>query len=124
MPERYNGQFWNHLDLLVNRTRVVIDRPRHTVHPTYSEMIYPVDYGYLAGTVSSDGAGIDVFLGTDGKHDVRGVICTVDLVKHDTEMKLLLGCSEQEITDIVDFLNDSEGMHCYFVRREPEAKSE
>jgi len=118
MPERHNDYFWDHLDQLVAGTRVTIDRPRHTAHPDYTDMMYPVDYGYLAGTVSSDGAGIDVFLGTSGKRNVRGIICTVDLVKRDTEMKVLLGCSEQEMMDIVDFLNDSEGMHCYIIRRE------
>ena len=118
MPEQQNNEFWGHLDRLIANSQVIIDRPKDSVHTDYEDMIYPLDYGYLAGTTSSDGAGIDVWLGSSGEQDVRGVVCTVDLVKRDAEIKLLLGCTDTEMQTIVRFLNDNQGMRCYLLRRE------
>lgn len=115
MPERYNQQFWSTLDKLVEQSSVIIDRQRDTPHPEYEDMIYPLDYGYLAGTTSSDGAGIDIFQGSDGAA-VRGVVCTVDLVKRDAEIKILLGCTLDEMQQVTAFLNEN-GLHCFFIRR-------
>lgn len=118
MPERFNREFWGHLDALLARTEVVVDRPRHTSHPEYDEMVYPLDYGYLAGTTSSDGSGIDVWVGESGQHHVVGVVCTVDLIKHDVEVKLLLGCTSHEMQQILTFLNKGDAMGAYLVRRD------
>ncbi|MFW5747977.1 MAG: inorganic pyrophosphatase [Chloroflexota bacterium] len=118
MPETHNSEFWDYVDHLIAHTRIVIDRPANSAHPDYDDMIYPLDYGYLAGTTSSDGSGIDVWLGAGGSQDVVGVICTVDLLKRDTEVKLLLGCTAKEMRTVVDFLNHSDGIRCFLVKRE------
>lgn len=60
-----NDDFWTALDALVAQSRVVIDRPRGSAHPRYPHVVYPLDYGYLDGTSSMDGAGIDVWRGSD-----------------------------------------------------------
>jgi len=117
MPERFNTQFWTMLDQLVDGSSIVIDRPKNSRHPDWENMVYPLDYGYLAGTTSSDGAGIDLWQGEGGKTDVTAIICAVDLLKKDSEIKLLLGCTEEEMVTIVDFLN-THGMGCYLVRRD------
>jgi inorganic pyrophosphatase len=116
MPEALNPEFWKHLDRLVARSEIVVDRPRDSQHPEHDDINYPLDYGYLAGTTSSDGAGIDVWLGAGGERDVRGVICTVDLIKKDSEIKVLLGCTREEMREIVAFLNQGE-MRCLLVER-------
>lgn len=117
MPEQHNDEFWGHLDRLIQNSQVVIDRPKDSAHIDHEDMIYPLDYGYLAGTTSSDGAGIDVWLGSSGEHHVHGVVCTVDLFKRDAEIKLLLGCTDDEMQTIVSFLNQNQGMRCYLLRR-------
>lgn len=58
--------------------------------------LYEVDYGYLKGTASMDGSGIDVWKGTDTMQEIDAVICTVDLLKRDSEIKILIGCTEAE----------------------------
>lgn len=60
-------EFWKALDKLVVRSEIVIDRPKGTAHPKYPDFIYKVDYGYLKDTSSMDGAGIDVWVGSDEK---------------------------------------------------------
>lgn len=117
MPDRYNEAYWQHLDTLVADTEIVIDRTAGTPHPEYDTMIYPYDYGYLAGTTSADGGGIDIFMGKSGEKKAVGIVCTVDLVKRDSEVKIMLGCTEAEMREIVEFLNDGEGMQALFIKR-------
>ena len=93
--------FWKRLDELVSTSKIVIDRPQGTAHPRYPEFVYPYDYGYLAGTASPDGGGIDVWVGSLEGRRVTAVICTVDLTKRDSEMKILLGCTPQEAKEIL-----------------------
>lgn len=111
-----NEQFWAALDELVNSSRIVIDRPKGQAHPRYPEKIYPVDYGYLEETTTADGGGIDVWIGEGGAGSVQGVQCSVDLLKRDAEIKILIGCSEEELSIIEAFLNQ-QTMRAIMVRR-------
>jgi inorganic pyrophosphatase len=104
MPE-IDSNFWDYLDRLVAGSRLVIDRPRGSAHPRFPELIYPIDYGYLEGTTTVDGGGLDVFLGTLSERNLDALALTVDLKKRDAEIKLLLGCSQAEKQIILDFLN-------------------
>ena len=52
--------FWQSMSQLLATNPVIIDRPKGSSHPRYPTVIYPLDYGYLENTTSSDGSGIDV----------------------------------------------------------------
>lgn len=93
--------FWQRLEQLVAQCRVVIDRPAGSIHPRYADFRYPHDYGYLEGTLAMDQGGIDVWRGSLHEQTVSAVICTVDLVKKDAELKILLGCTEEEAREIL-----------------------
>lgn len=110
--------FWAALERLVGESEVVIDRPRGSVHPRYPNIIYGADYGYLRGTSSMDGGGIDVWRGAQGGKRISGAIVTVDLVKRDSEIKILLDCTEEEISGIMSFHNGSEYMKALLLRNE------
>ena len=88
--------FWQALDSLISMSEIVIDRPRGTAHPRYPDFIYPLDYGYLQGTASNDGSGIDVWLGSQSRKLVTALIVNIDLQKRDAEIKVLLGCTPDE----------------------------
>lgn len=113
----YNSEFWNALDELVNKSKIVIDRPKGTRHPKYPDILYKVDYGYLEGTTSMDGGGIDVWRGTDAMQKIDAIMCTVDLTKRDSEIKILIGCTEVEKEKIYHFHNDSKSMKGILIRR-------
>jgi inorganic pyrophosphatase len=108
--------FWASLDRLVANSRLVIDRPAGSHHPRYPGLVYPLDYGYLEGTSSGDGAGIDVWFGASGARTLDSVIMTVDLTKRDLEVKLLLGCSPEEAETILDF-HTGNNMQAIQIRR-------
>jgi inorganic pyrophosphatase len=110
------SNFWTHLDSLVTQNKIVIDRPKGSRHPRYPDLVYPLDYGYLEGTTASDGGGIDVWLGSQSDRSLTGIVSTVDLKKRDTEIKILLGCTEEEIQTILNFHNDNS-MGGLFIRK-------
>lgn len=68
-------------DELVEKSKIVIDRPKGSAHPRFPDIIYQVDYGYLENTSSMDGAGIDVWVGTADHKKIDAIVCTVDLMK-------------------------------------------
>lgn len=95
--------FWAHLEILLRDCPLVIDRPKGSVHPRFSGLIYPLDYGYLAGTTAQDGGGVDCWRGSEKGKGIVGVVLTVDLMKKDVELKLLLDCSPAEIQTVQEF---------------------
>lgn len=114
--------FWSILDDLAESSEVVVDRPTGSVHPRLPDRVYPLDYGYLSGTTSGDGQGIDVWIGSQGKQRVTGIACTVDAQKRDAEIKLLLGCTPSEADTIKRFL-DTLGLGCYVITRQAQAEA-
>ncbi|MBP3316857.1 MAG: inorganic pyrophosphatase [Alistipes sp.] len=112
-----NEIFWQRLDALLERCEIVIDRPKGSRHPRFHEIVYKLDYGYLAGTSSNDGEGIDVWLGSDAAKMLDAVICTVDLDKGDAEMKLMVGCTAEEKEYIERFYNEWSDMGAHVVMR-------
>lgn len=119
LNELYIKGFWAAIDTLVTQSEIVIDRPKGTKHPRF-DFIYPLDYGYLKDTTSSDGGGIDVWRGNLPGVICDAVICTVDLLKKDSEIKILIDCTEEEKAVIMRFHNDSEYMKGAMIRRESE----
>ena len=112
----YNEDFWKALDELVSNSEIVIDRPRGSAHPRFPNFIYKVDYGYLKNTASMDGAGIDVWVGS-GDKKIDAIMCIVDLVKRDSEIKILIGCTEEEKLEVYKTHNETQYMKGVLIRR-------
>jgi inorganic pyrophosphatase len=111
--------FWLSMQQLLATSSLVIDRPGGSSHPRYPDMIYPLDYGYLEKTTSGDGGGIDVWLGSlntmvdpANAKTLTGILCTFDTLKKDAEIKLLVGCSAEDLLIIRDFHKE---MHTLYI---------
>jgi len=113
----YTTEFWKKIDNLIETSEIVIDRAKSSAHPDYAELIYPVDYGYLKDTASTDGGGIYIWSGNKDTNIVDAIICTVDSVKKDSEIKLLFNCTEEEKEIIMEFHNSNPYMKGVLVRR-------
>lgn len=109
-------EYWSALDKLISKSKIIIDRPKDSHHPKYSDFVYPLDYGYLDSTISMDGSGIDIWQGSSG-NTVDAIICIVDLLKRDSEIKILIGCNEKEKNAILEFHNKNENMKGILIRR-------
>jgi inorganic pyrophosphatase len=89
---------------------VTVDRPLGSHHPAHDYIRYPLNYGYVAGTVAGDGEPIDAYvLGVDEPvREAHGIVIGVVLRADDVEDKLLIApagrrFSEVEIRELVDF---------------------
>jgi len=112
-----NPAFWLALDTLVAQSEFAIEYPQGSAHVRYPSLVFPHDYGYLRNTMSSDGLEIDVWRGSDALSSLVGIIVTVDLVKRDSEIKLLIGCTDDETEIILQFHNNSEYQKGILIRR-------
>ncbi len=115
--DTYNTDFWRTLDELVRQSKIVIDRPKGTVHPKLHDFIYKVDYGYLENTSSMDGAGIDVWVGTKESKSIDAIMCIVDILKKDSEIKIPIGCTEEEKEIIYKTHNETQYMKGILIER-------
>ena len=101
-----DNRFWPLCDELVRSNAVEIDRPKGSRYPRWS-FVYPMDYGFLRGTKSNDGAGVDIWRGSLEEAALTGVIVTVDTLKKDCEIKLLLGCTPDEAEKALQIHDDN-----------------
>jgi len=114
----FDNEFWKYLNKLVSKNEIVIDRPKGTRHPKYGNIVYEIDYGYLKNTETTDNNEIDVFKGSLHNKNVNSVMCTVDLLKKDIEIKILIGCTEIEKQKIYEFLNSTEYMKAIMIEKD------
>jgi inorganic pyrophosphatase len=113
----YNALFWDYLEKLVQENEIIIDRPKGTKHPKYEHMVYVVDYGYIKNTKSMDNGCIDIFVGSDPNKRIDALFCIIDMIKKDSEIKILIGCTKEEKINIYNFLNNSVYMKAILVER-------
>jgi len=114
-----DASFWQAMTELLTTNVIIIDRPKGSFHPRYGKVSYPLDYGYLENTTASDGGGIDVWLGSlnvvmnkKSTKTLTGILCTFDTLKRDAEIKLLIGCTEEDIQIIQEFHKE---MHTLYI---------
>ena len=90
---------------------IIVDRPLGSRHPKHKELLYPVNYGYVAGVMGGDGEEQDVYLlGVDApvsrfRAEVIAVIHRLD----DVEDKWVvcppgMHFTREEIARQVDFM--------------------
>ena len=115
-----DSEFWRAMERLIADSEIVIERAKGTRHPEHPQIIYPLDYGCLKGTSSSDGEEIDLFQGSEPARRLSGAFVTVDLLKRDCEIKLLIGCTDDEIRTVDHFFNDYASMKGLLLLRKEE----
>ena len=82
-----------------------------------------MDYGFLTDTLGSDQAPIDIFVGSKESNSVSALAISADVLKKDCEVKLLLGCTEEETLSILEFLNQTEFQKAILIYRGNEIPS-
>lgn len=63
-----------------------------------------------------NGDGIDVWVGSKDQ-TVDAIMCIVDLMKKDSEIKILIGCTEEEKTIVYNTHNETPFMKGILIRR-------
>jgi inorganic pyrophosphatase len=103
--KKMEDKFWSRIEDLVRGNNIVIDRPKGSSHPHFPENRYPIDYGYIENTHAGDNAAVDIWIGSVSPGMLNGIICTIDELKGDMELKVIWGCNEEEIWEVIKFNN-------------------
>lgn len=114
--DKSTSDFWATADQLVAWSEIEIDRPMNTRHPLRHEVVYPLDYGSLTDTRAGDGQWVDVWRGSQDSSQTVACVAMVDPIRRDAELKLLLGCTSEEIDTVEDFYQ-RHGLAVVMVRR-------
>ena len=109
-------EFFESLEKLIEENGIEIERQKGTAHPRFPDFIYEVDYGYIRSTKSQDGNEIDIFIGTSN-NGVAGCLVTLDLLKKDSEIKVLYNCTQEEIDKAVKMMSRGP-MRCLILLKE------
>lgn len=83
--------------------RVVVDRQMGSVHPRYpNSEPYPINYGYIPGTVSGDGEAIDAYVigPLRAVEEAAGTVVAVIIRLDDNEDKLVVSSQENTPTEM------------------------
>ena len=94
LPDKIYQLFYRAYTLLPNkplgaRATVTVDRPLGSRHPSYPDLVYPVNYGYVKGVLAPDGEEQDAYiLGvSEPIGEFEGVIIAVIERTNDVEDK-------------------------------------
>lgn len=106
---QYDTAFWDTLQVLVSKSKIIIEHLKGSSNPRFSGSTpYPLDYGYLENTSSMDGEGIDCFVGELNNSSISGILITIDLIKKDSEIKLLINCSNSDMLSAYNYINKTK----------------
>ena len=95
---------WLVWDQLIKDLGITIDRPVNSLHPEHRSIRYPINYGYVNGTLGADAEEVDIFVGA-AENGLVAAIFTTDFRKGDNELKLMYNCSPVEIYLVNGFIN-------------------
>lgn len=95
-------------NILGKTVTVTVDRPLGSVHPKHPDMVYPVNYGYIAGTLAPDGEEQDAYiLGVDAPvKQFTGRVIAVIRRRDDVEDKWVVAdrdFTKEQIRAATDF---------------------
>ncbi len=88
-------------DIIGSIVKGKIDRPLGSAHPDFPDLIYPINYGYIEGTMAADGEEQDVYvLGSDEALETfEGKVIAIYHRTNDNEDKWIVSLDGRDYTD-------------------------
>ncbi|MBQ0064741.1 MAG: Inorganic pyrophosphatase [Firmicutes bacterium] len=111
-----NALFWQKLDTILLSSTVVIDSYKGSHHPVFTALTYPVDFAHLEDAFDNNEKRIRIYKGSES-NKVVGIVISADVLEKDCFVTVLVGCSEQERHDVLQFMNQMECQKCIYVTR-------
>ena len=118
-----NAYFWQKVDALFLSSGYVITRKKGTVHPNFPNLIYPMDYGHLNDTKTTSDTEVSVYRGSLPDSKVSALVVSCDILQRELDVKMLIGCNEDDIESVLRFLNQTEYQKTVLIRRGHEIPS-
>jgi inorganic pyrophosphatase len=112
-----NAFFWQKVDsLYLSGSRRLIKK-KGEQHDTYKNLVYPLDYARIEDMKSVSDHGVAVYLGSDNRNKVSGLIVAADILEKELDVKVLAGCTDEEIEDVLRYLNQTEFQKTILIKR-------
>lgn len=112
-----NAYFWQKIDTLyLSGTRKLI-KHKGEQHDSFKNLVYPIDYARIEDMKSVSGHGVAVYLGSGNRNKVSALIVAADILEKELDVKVLAGCTEEEIHDVLTYLNQTEFQKTVLMRR-------
>lgn len=112
-----NAFFWQKVDTLFLSSNLIISRKKGDTHPNFRNMIYPVNYGHLDDTIGTGSDGLSVYVGSGSQSRITAVVIAADILMKTIDIKLLAGCTEKEVDEVLRFLNQTDFQKTVLIRR-------
>jgi len=111
-----NAFFWQKVDTLCLSGDYIETAKAGDSHPKHPSFIFPCSYGYIKYLDTEDNPNFNVFRGSlESKVDAL-IICG-DILNRSIDIKVLIGCNEEEEKAILHFLNQSDFQKTVIIRR-------
>lgn len=111
-----NAYFWQKLDTLFVSSEIEITNKSGSRHAQYANLIYPVDFGCLSESGTSEKK-VFLFRGSQKQAAVQSIIVMVDILEKALDTRVLIGCTADEEQSILRFLNQTDFQKIILVRR-------
>lgn len=112
-----NAFFWQKVDsLYLSGTRKIIKK-KGEVHDTFKNLVYPLDYARIEDMKSVSGHGVAVYLGSENRNKVSALVIAADILEKELDVKVLAGCTEEEIEEVLRYLNQTEFQKTVLIKR-------
>jgi len=110
-----NAYFWQKVDTLYSSGDFKLVHEKGAHHDVYPSLIYPCNFGYVK-TLSSEQSPIEVFK-SNGSNRVDAIAICADVVEKRFEVKALVGLNDEEIEEVLHFLNCTDLQKSVLIRR-------
>ncbi len=112
-----NAFFWQKVDTLyLSGTRKVFKK-KGEVHDTFKNLVYPLDYARIEDMKSVSGHGVAVYLGSENRNKVSALVVAADILEKELDVKVLAGCTEEEIEEVLRYLNQTDFQKTVLIKR-------
>lgn len=118
-----NAYFWQKVDTLYLSNDVKVVKKKGDVHDTFRNLVYPLDYGRIEDLASVSGKGVAVYLGSGNRHQVTALAVAADILAKELDVKILAGCTEEEVSQVLHYLNQTDFQKTVLIRRGSEVPS-
>lgn len=112
-----NAYFWQKVDTLFLSGNLDLTKKKGDVHPEFKNMVYPTDYGHLGEVKSAGELGISIYAGSGNRRQVTALIIAADILTKELDVKMLIGCNDEETEDVLRFLNQTDFQKTVLMRR-------
>lgn len=112
-----NAYFWQKVDTLYLSGNRNLIKKKGEHHDEFQNLVFPVDYARIEDMKSVSGHGVAVYMGSENRNKVSALVVAADILAKELDVKVLAGCTEEEIEDVLRYLNQTDFQKTVLIRR-------